>query len=111
MFKTISSLNHHDMKTFVAQSRKNAGSFYKEGLSWQSLRNSALKYYGVSQLYYKEDRADDFLIDAMLRLVGSIDLSLYPNSQSVLQMNCKRSNTIESGLQMNLEFQERSVLR
>jgi len=99
------------MKTFVAQSQKNAGSFYKEGLIWQNLRNSALKYYGVTQLYYKDDRADDFLIDAMLRLVGSIDLSLYPNSQSVLNMNCKKVNTIESGLQMNLEFYDQPVLR
>ena len=92
------------MKRFVAQSQKKSGSFYKEGLNWQDLRKSALGYYGVNHLYYKEDRADDFLIDAMLRLVGSINLSLYPNSQSVLNIKSKESETIHKGYQMNLDF-------
>ncbi len=92
------------MKRFIAQSQKRSGAFYKEGSSWQDLRTGALEYYGVGQLYYKEDRADDFLIDAMLRLVGSIDLSLYPNSQSVLNIKAEESEIAYDGYQMNLDF-------
>ena len=97
------------MKRFVAQSQKKSGSFYKEGTSWQELRTSVLGYYGVSQLYYKEDRADDFLIDAMLRLVGCISLSLNPNTRPVLSIKLKESETIHTGYQMNLEFQSRQL--
>jgi hypothetical protein len=99
------------MKTFVAQSQSKSGTFYKEGSNWQDLRISALGYYGVNHLYYKEGRADDFLIDAMLRLVGSINLSLNPNSQSVLSIKLKESNVVHSGHQMNFEFQPTTYSR
>jgi|GEM_PF-4943820 len=93
------------MKTFVAQSQSKSGTFYKEGANWQDLRISALGYYGVNFLYYKEERADDFLIDAMLRLVGSINLSLNPNSKAVLSIKLKESDVMHSGYQMHFEFQ------
>lgn len=92
------------MKKYVAQSQRKSESFYKEGMNWQDLRLSALGYYGVNHLYYKEDRADDFLIDAMLRLVGSINLSLNPNTQPVLNIKTKESDTIHTGYQTNLDF-------
>jgi hypothetical protein len=92
------------MKKYIAHSQKKSGAFYKEGLDWQDLFASAKGYYGVHQLYYKEDRADDFLIDAMLRLVGTIKLSLNPNADPVLTIKSKESDNISMGFQMNFDF-------
>jgi len=99
------------MKTFIAQSQRKSGSFYQEGINWQDLRLSALGYYGVKQLYYKEDSADDYLIDAMLRLVGSIKLSLSPNTEPVFSIKFKESDTNRKGYQLNLEFKSMTVGR
>jgi prenyltransferase beta subunit len=92
------------MKRFIAQSQSKSGSFHKEGSNWQDIRNSALGYYGIKYLYYKEDRADDFLIDAMLRLVGSINLSLSPNAAPTLSIKSKELKTVNAGYQMNFDF-------
>ena len=97
------------MKTFVAQSQINPESFYKESVNWQSLLNGALAYYGVDNLYYKEVRADDFLIDAMLRLVGTIRLSLHPNSEPVFYIATKQTDVDRNGYQTHLDFNETIV--
>jgi len=92
------------MKKYIAQSHNKLGSFYKEGFEWLDLYSSAKGYYSVNHLYYKEDRADEFLIDAMLRLVGSINLSLNPNTSSVLTIKLVDKDIINTGYQMNLDF-------
>lgn len=99
------------MKTYVTYSLSKSGSFYSEGANWQELRHSALGYYGVQNLFYKEIRTDDFFIDSMLALVGSIKLSLHPNSQPVLIIKVKETKAYNNAYQMNVQFSQISAKR
>ena len=95
------------MKTFATYSIAKPGSFYKEGIIWQDVRNHALIHYGVKQLYYKEVMADDFFIDCMIGLVGSIKLSLYPNAEPILTIKVKEIDTVKIGHQLDMNFLNR----
>ena len=91
------------MKTYIAYSLARTGSFLQESISWQELRQGALAYYGVQHLYYKEVRTDDFFIESMLGLVGSIKLSLHPNSEPILMMKVKETD-VSRAYQLNMQF-------
>lgn len=93
------------MKLFATYSIVKPESFYKEGFKWQDVRNHALKYYGVRHLFYKEVYADDFFINCMIELVGSINLSLHPNAEPVLTIVIKEEKSIKKGYQMDMDFQ------
>ena len=93
------------MKKFATHSIAKPGSFYKEGTTWQDVRNQALKYYGVKYLFYKEVMADDFFIDCMIGLVGTIKLSLYPNAEPVVTIKAKEVDHITTGFQLDMNFQ------
>lgn len=100
-----------DMKTYVTYSLTKSGSFYCEGSDWHDLRQNALGYYGVQHLFYKEIRTDDFFIDSMLALVGSIKLSLHPNSQPVLIIKVKETHSFKNAYQLNVQFDQRQINR
>jgi len=94
------------MKTYVTFSLTKLSSFYSEGVDWKALRQNALGYYGVQHLFYKEIRTDDFFIESMLALVGSIRLSLHPNSQPVLMIKVKESKAHNNAYQLNVQFSD-----
>lgn len=92
------------MKTYIGYSLTRNSSFLQESVSWQELRAMALSYYGVQYLYYKEVRTDDFFIDSMLGLVGSIKLSLHPNSEPIFIIKVKETD-VKRAYQMNMHFE------
>lgn len=99
------------MKTYITYSLTNSGSFFSEGTSWQDLRHNAMNYYGVQNLFYKEVHVDDFFIENMLVFVGSIKLSLHPNSAPVFVIKVKESGALNHAYQMNMPFTDKSLVQ